>query len=112
MGSRKYSKDPTILSQLGPKVIELAQRAVFRRENGLSTLQAFLILCIWPMPIDTMYKDISPILAGAMLNLALSLGLHIPGVGQDFSRTTLAHDDNERLFRAKLWVSCVICAQW
>ncbi|KIX10087.1 uncharacterized protein Z518_01168 [Rhinocladiella mackenziei CBS 650.93] len=111
IGARKYSQDPTILMLLAPKVIELAQRSIFHRENPLSTLQAFLLLTIWPMPVDTMHKDISPVLAGAMLNLAVAIGLHVHGVGQDFSRTTLRHEENERIFRAKLWLSCLIASQ-
>lgn len=62
VGSRKYSKDPTILSLLGPQVITLAQRAIFCRDNTSSTPQAFPLLCIWRMPVDSMYKDFSPML--------------------------------------------------
>jgi transcriptional regulatory protein LEU3 len=111
IGSRKLVKDPTLLNLLGPKVVELTQSAIFSRTNSLSIIQAFLLLCIWPMPVITMYKDVSPIMAGAALNLALTVGLHIPGVGQDFSRTTVLHDSNESRFRARLWVSCLIAIQ-
>ncbi len=111
IGARPYSKDPTILGLLAPKVIDLAQRAIFHRENPLSTLQAFLLLTVWPMPVDTMHKDISPVLAGAMLNLAVTVGLHVHGIGQDFSRTTLHPDANQKIFRTKLWLSCLIASQ-
>jgi transcriptional regulatory protein LEU3 len=111
IGSRKYPKDPTLLSLLAPRVIELAQVAIFSRESTLETIQAFLLLCIWPMPVDTMHKDISPILSGAMLQLATSIGLHVQGVGQDFSRTTVHSDPIEAVSRAKLWVSCLIACQ-
>ncbi|KAI1621282.1 hypothetical protein EDD37DRAFT_594367 [Exophiala viscosa] len=111
IGARKYSKDPTILSLLGPKVIELAAHSLFSQTEKLPTIQAYLILCVWPMPVDTMHKDISPVLSGAMLSLAVSIGLHIQGNGQDFSRTTLEHDENECTHRAKLWVASTVAAQ-
>jgi hypothetical protein len=111
VGSQRYSKDPTILSLLAPKVIELAQQAIFRRENTLLTIQALLVLCIWPMPVDTMYKDVSPVLAGAMISMAYLIGLHVPGVGKDFSRTPVREDHNDEIFRGGLWLSCVVAAQ-
>lgn len=111
-GARKYSKDPTILTLLGPKVIELAARSMFSHTERLPTIQAYLLLCIWPMPVDTMHKDISPVLSGAMLSLAISNGLHVQGMGQDFSRTTLEHNENECIYRANLWVACTISSQW
>jgi hypothetical protein len=111
VGSRTYSKDPTMLALLGPKVIALVEQAILQRENAISKLQAFLILCVWPMPVDSMHKDISPILVGAMVNLAQSIGLHVPGVGEDFLRTTVPSCHNDTLFRAKLWISIVITAQ-
>lgn len=112
IGARKYSKDPTILTLLGPKVIELAARGIFSQTERLPTIQAYLLLCIWPMPVDTLHKDITPVLSGAMLSLAVSNGLHVQGIGQDFSRTTLEHNENECIYRAKLWVACTVASQW
>lgn len=111
IGARKYSKNPTLLSQLGPRVVELAQLAVFRRDDTSFTLVAYLLLCIWSMPVDTMFKDISPILAGAMLSLAVTTGLHVHGVEQDISRTTLCDDNRLRIFRAKLWMASLTASQ-
>ncbi|KAK5219260.1 hypothetical protein LTR72_008442 [Exophiala xenobiotica] len=112
IGARKYSKDPTILTLLAPKVIELAARSMFSQTERLPTIQAYLLLCIWPMPVDSLHKDISTVLSGAMLSLAISNGLHVQGIGQDFSRTTLEHNENECIYRAKLWVACTVASQW
>jgi transcriptional regulatory protein LEU3 len=111
VGARRYSKDPTVFSLLRSRVLELVQSTILSQEDKLCTIQAFLLLCIWPMPVNTMFKDISPLLAGAMINLAVSVGLHVDGVGQDFSRTTLRYDDKDRVFRAGLWISCMVASQ-
>lgn len=111
IGSQRYVKDPTIIVQLGPKVVELAKQAILSRENILTNIQAFLLLCFWPMPHDTLSKDITPMIAGATLQLAMAIGLHIYGVGQDFSRTKLQFDRWHRDYRMRLWALCRIAVQ-
>ena len=109
IGSRKYPDDPTVLSLLAPRLLKLVREAVFSRD--LPTIQAFLLLCVWPIPVDTLDNDISPVLIGVILQLALNVGLHLHGDGQDFSRITLNPDSHEEIFRSKLWMSCVITVQ-
>ena len=98
-----------MLSLLAPRVLEMARNAVFSRDR--LTIQAFLLLCVWPMPVDTLGKDISTVLIGVMLQLAVNIGLHVGGGGQDFSRTTLHPDPDEEVLRTKLWMSCQIAIQ-
>jgi transcriptional regulatory protein LEU3 len=50
-------------------------------------------------------------LAGAMLQLAMSIGLHVYGVGQDFSRTKLQFDQWQQVQRARLWALCLTVSQ-
>ncbi len=111
IGSRKYSKDPTLLLQLSPKVTDLAKSAVFCTDKALPTIQALILLCTWQMPIDTFQKDITPMLAGAMIQLASHLGLHVYGTVQDFSRIPLRYDRQQRSFRTKLWTMCLLTCQ-
>lgn len=108
-GSRKYTKNPTLLGLLAPRVAEaVAASTLF---PDLHAIQAFLLLCIWPLPIDTLGKETSTLLSALMLQAAITKGLHIRGVGQDFSRTTLTPNANLELARATLWVACVISSQ-
>ena len=109
IGSRKYPDDPTVLSLLAPRLLEIVRKAVFSRD--LPTIQAFLLLCVWPLPVDTLDKDISPVLIGVVLQLAINAGLHLHGNGQDFSRTTLNPDSDDVTRRSKLWMSCLIVFQ-
>lgn len=103
IGSRRYVKDPTLILLLAPKVLNLAKSAIFASERILQTIQALLLLCTWQMPIDTLQKDVTPQLAGAMLQLATNVGLHVYGSVQDFSRVPLRHDFQQRSFRTRLW---------
>jgi len=81
------------------------------RNAPIQKIQGLLILCSWPVPINTMSKDITNILSGAALHLAMQIGLHILGVGQDFERTKLNPDENEKTFRARLWLQCLKACQ-
>ena len=109
IGSRKYPDDPTVLSLLAPRLLRMVRNAVFSRD--LPTIQAFLLLCVWPLPVDTLDNDISPVLIGVILQLAMNIGLHLHGDGQDFSRTTLNPDSGEETLRSKLWMSSLITIQ-
>ena len=111
IGSRRYSKDPTLILLLAPKVLELAKAAIFSCERVLPTIQALVLLCTWQMPIDTLQKDITPQLAGAMIQLATNVGLHVYGSVQDFTRVPLKYDGQQRRFRTRLWSMCLYTCQ-
>ncbi|OAG38588.1 hypothetical protein AYO21_07248 [Fonsecaea monophora] len=111
VGSRKYSENPTLIILLGPKVSKLAKLALFAQEPVLLTIQAFLLLCSWPMPFEALSNDITPVLAGAVLQLATTIGLHVSGVGQEFARTKVNQDLTYRMARGRLWAACVVVSQ-
>ncbi|KAH8121896.1 hypothetical protein FP744_10002943 [Trichoderma asperellum] len=89
IGSRHYAGDPTLLERLAPKINSMAFAVLEKRNSPIQTIQGILLLCQWPTPIDTMHRGISLVLAGAALHLAMVVGLHVTGVGQDFARTIL-----------------------
>ncbi|KAI1627714.1 hypothetical protein EDD37DRAFT_273330 [Exophiala viscosa] len=111
IGSRRYTKDPTLILLLAPKVVDLAKQSIFTMEKYLPTIQAQILLCTWHMPIDTLQKDIAPTLAGAMLQMAMNIGLHVYGTVQDFSRVPLRYDRQQRNFRTRLWTLCLLTCQ-
>jgi len=111
IGSRRYTKDPTLVIQLTPKVKELLERAILSTDGSLCTIQALLLLCAWPLPFDSLSHDFTPTVAGVVLSLAMTNGLHVPGVGQDFARKKLPDDSRRRELRTKLWSICIATCQ-
>ncbi|KIW48255.1 uncharacterized protein PV06_00861 [Exophiala oligosperma] len=109
-GARK-SENPTLILTLAPKVMDLAKLAIFASERYLPTIQALILMCTWPIPIDTLQKDKVPMLAGAMLQIATNMGLHVYGTAQDFTRVASRHDRRQRDFRTRLWALCLITCQ-
>lgn len=108
MGSRRYARDPTLLNRLTPRINSMALRALESRANPIQTIAGLLFLCVWPVPLNTMYKDVSNVLSGAAIHLAMQIGLHVIGSGQDFARTRLNSDHEQKVYRAQLWVHCLM----
>lgn len=109
-GCRRYSQDPTMLESIGPHVNSMAFASMSSRSAPMQTLQGLLVLCTWAVPLKSMTKDVTYIICGAAVHLAMQNGLHIPGVGQDFEPNQLRPDIAESMFRDRLWsFTCIVC---
>lgn len=110
-GARGYSKDPTLYERIVRQVSRLALESLFSMTNLIPTIEAVLILCLWPTPVNTMFKDPSHALAGTAMQLAIVNGLHVFGHEQDFVRQTIECANSEVCLRFRLWVHCVTIFQ-
>jgi hypothetical protein len=93
------------------KVRELVGTYLLQIHDPIPTIQAILILCLWPLPVDSMWKDPSHALAGAAMQLAVQNGLHKVKHEQDFRKTRVHMNGHTTVFRARLWLHCVILFQ-
>jgi transcriptional regulatory protein LEU3 len=109
-GSRRYLEDPTILDKTSQRITPLAFSSMALRSTPIPVIQGLLILCTWRLPTSSMYKDMTHVLCGAAVHLATQIGLHVTGIGQDFARMPLKKDQEQMMFRAKLWMHCVVCS--
>ncbi|KAH4683790.1 hypothetical protein HBI82_086970 [Parastagonospora nodorum] len=107
-GSRRYAEDRTVLEKTSQHIVPLAFASMARRSAQIPIIEGLLILCIWRIPTNSMYKDMAHLMCGAAVHLSTQIGLHIAGVGQDFSRTPLKKDQDQKVIRARLWLCCVI----
>ncbi len=111
IGSRKYSQDPTLFSQLCHRIVDLAFSSLKLRQSPIQIVQALVLLCAWPLPVEHLYQDKVHTLAGSCMQLALQIGLHVAGVGQDFARERVQAHAAAQAVRALLWRYCVIVCQ-
>ena len=98
------------MQRLSSRINTMALLSLESRASPIQTIQGLLLLCVWPVPINTAQKDISHVLSGAAMTLATQIGLHVTGTGQEFARVKLDSNRSQNLFRAQLWIhSVMIC---
>lgn len=130
VGSRRYKTDLAIHHRLGPLVMESAFTSLISPARPLPVILAAIILCSWPPPVDLVYKDCCPALAGAALNLAVQNGLHTfrrehefvnrsrkqsslfgPSPSAELVPLETSLQDPAIIYRTRLWAYCVITFQ-
>ncbi|KAK4893998.1 hypothetical protein LTR27_007804 [Elasticomyces elasticus] len=89
----------------------LLHHALFDPENAIPTIQAAVLVCLWPFPVDSTFKDPSHAVAGAAMHLAVQKGLRYASRKQDYARVALVQAEADRMFRARLWAYCVVAFQ-
>lgn len=109
-GARHFH-DAEYFRKAASKVRELVGIYLLQIQDPIPTIQAILILCSWPLPVDSMWKDPSHALAGAAMQLAVQNGLHKVRHEQDFRKTRVYMNNCTTVFRARLWLHCVILFQ-
>ena len=110
-GGRKYSKDASLVQALRKPIQQLARDAIFEIDRAISTIKAILILCLWPLPIDSMFSDATFALAGVALQLGVQKGLPYASSTQDFTRKAIAQNEKDRQYRVSLWFFLVEVTQ-
>ncbi len=76
----------------------------------IKTLQGLLLLCVWAVPLKSMTRDVTYVISGAAMHIAMQNGLYISGGWQDFEPNQLSLDDQETTFRDRLWsFTFVVC---
>lgn len=110
-GARRYPKDRSILNKLGPQVNALCFWAIQSPAAPIPTIQGLLLICVWPMPVNSVYKDITSILSGAAMHLAILAGLHVVGAGHEFLEDRVISDPAEKESRARLWLHVQMTCQ-
>lgn len=108
IGSRRYAEDPNVLEKSSQLITPLAFSSMALRSSPIPVIQGLLLLCTWRLPTNSMYKDMTYMMCGSAVHLATQIGLHISGVGQDFARMPVKKDQDQKVFRARLWLCCVI----
>jgi len=78
--------------------------------RSIETVQALLILCLWPFPVSTTFDDPSHSYSGIAVQMGLQLGLHCPT--QTYShlavREGITADSDVKL---TTWLACLVVNQ-
>ncbi|KAH8698861.1 hypothetical protein BGW36DRAFT_376866 [Talaromyces proteolyticus] len=107
-GARNLRNESHTFRHAAKEIRNLEFSTLFNITNPIPAIQAALILCLWPIPMETMWKDPSHAFAGAAYSLAVQHGLYAAGHEQDFRRTQIQSNEKERKFWAHLWLHCCL----
>ncbi|KIV94162.1 hypothetical protein, variant 1 [Exophiala mesophila] len=105
VGCRTYARNPTLLAVLAPAVLAAAL-STLNSPVTLQTIQGLLTLLHWPFPKTSATSDLLYPLTGALINMAMQIGLHLPISAQEFSKVRLCLDTAEIERRARTWGFC------
>ncbi|KAK9320890.1 hypothetical protein V1517DRAFT_194027 [Lipomyces orientalis] len=111
IGSRRYTRQPTLTRALALPVTQLALQSIVVRTKPINRMKALILLLNWPFPSDPFYRDPSFLLGGALLHMAMQCGLHAPTFSQDFSKIYSKLPVQEPLRSAEMWAYVVITYQ-
>ncbi|TVY67517.1 Regulatory protein LEU3 [Lachnellula suecica] len=111
VSSRRYTKDPSLLTAIAPPLSRLLWATVGEVPNTHYVVKALCLLCTWPLPTSTTSTDPSHILGGVMMKTATGIGLHRPKHTQDFSRVNVDLNREQLHDRVTTWAVCNIVAQ-
>ncbi len=107
---RTYSRNPTLLAVLPPKIQTMALLAL-KHNVTIQIVQGFLLLLYWPFPKSSSGSDMMFPLSAALLHMAMQLGFHLPASGQEFSKVPIKLNEDEIKRRAETWGFCMLVYQ-
>ncbi|KAJ9606359.1 hypothetical protein H2200_009320 [Cladophialophora chaetospira] len=132
-GARRYKRDPTIFDRITKRFTEKPLSLECIMHNPTAAVQALVVLCMWPSPVTSVFKDASPAWAGMATSLAIQTGLHAICKEEEFARkpatrrplvgtpaARFVHSDGSPAtssarakiaFRTSLWTNCLIACQ-
>jgi transcriptional regulatory protein LEU3 len=111
IGSRRYTRQPTLTRALTLPVTQLALQSIIVRTRPIERMKGLILLLNWPFPSGPFYRDPSFILGGTLLHMAMQCGLHAPSFSQDFSKTYQKLPEHELVRSVELWAYVVITYQ-
>ncbi|KAI9690503.1 MAG: hypothetical protein M1822_009466 [Bathelium mastoideum] len=109
VGSRRYTKDVTLLHSLAPRVTQVALDAL--KEPRGRTILGLTLLITWPFPTDVSTKDVTFTLSAPLVHIGIRMGLHVPLSAQDFHRSKMETPERKIFRRSEAWIRCLTAYQ-
>lgn len=110
IASRGRDDMPNVYASLVEPVRRLASDLYSGQSRSLKTMQALLLLCIWPFPHQQSINDPSPMYCSLATHIGYQLGLHRPMHRSDFHETA-SRPIVSNLTERKTWYGCFIVNQ-
>jgi len=110
VAARRHNGRPGLLKSLSEPLTDLVWASI-RKQPNHHVVKALCLLCTWPVPAERTVTDPTFILCGAMMQVAMQIGLHQPAHVEDFSRVKVHLRQEDIHDRLRTWAVCNIVAQ-
>jgi transcriptional regulatory protein LEU3 len=111
VAARRYEEDAALLGSLRRCVTKLLWCTISVLPHSRPTIQAILLISVWPFPTSSMSTSISFILVSLARTASMQLGLHRPEAVQDFMRSKTPFDQQGFQEAVRIWGGCYIAVQ-
>lgn len=103
---RLYNHYDELYQRLLPHHRVLISTRVFGARPTLDVIHALLLICTWPYPVNTQHDDNTWLFCGVSITLAMSMGLHKPDHGHEYTRNETDRLDGSPSCRKMTWLAC------
>ena len=94
---------PTLQKRLTEEYASIARKEAFRVPLPLTSIQALIYLCTWPLPVARQTEDPSWTYCGIISSASLYMGLNHPASQQPLRSLRVAPGDHQT--RSKTWLA-------
>ena len=110
IASQSHHDLPNLYASLVDPGRRLAADIYSPQSRSLRTMQALLLLCVWPFPFQQTINDPSPMYCSLATHVGYQLGLHRPSFRGDFDEQVTERTTSTCVDR-KTWYGCFIVNQ-
>jgi hypothetical protein len=103
---------PNLRADLSKTVTDLLWAKTTAIPPSHFTIQAQILLCIWPFSPPMLIADPTLFIASAAKMGCMQLGLHHPENMQDYNRIRFDIYDAHIEEALKIWTACFVTAEW
>ncbi|KIX04970.1 uncharacterized protein Z518_05842 [Rhinocladiella mackenziei CBS 650.93] len=111
IAARSHPKDVGVYTNLNPPLMKLLWTKVSGIPHSHLTIQAIVLLCMWPFSTPSMITDPSFTLISIARTACMHIGLHRPEILQDFNRIKFRVEPEHVEEAVKLWAGCFVVAE-
>ncbi|GAE00296.1 hypothetical protein THITE_2118139 [Paecilomyces variotii No. 5] len=109
--SKESDQHSTLYPSLVDPVRRLAGDLYGPQSRDFETIQALLLLCVWPFPFQQSVSDPTPIYCGLSTQLAYQTGLQRPNCRMHWKYDVISSSSRIELERRKVWFGCFVVNQ-
>ena len=84
--ARMHALYGNLYQELVPHVRALIPTKMLEVPHTLALLHAILIMCTWPLPVQSQWEDPTWMMSGLAINMAMTMGIHKPGHAHEYGR--------------------------